>query len=316
MPTFVLNDESVLTSHGFLVNNAGGKFDRFKENPVMLDSHDDRCVIGKWNNLIVSGTQLKADSEFDMEDPDAVKISGKVDRGYIKGASMGIIPLEAENIEIPGLGTQLVLTSWELVEASPVAVPSNKAALRLYAKDGKTVLKLEEIKLSLETIINKRNTNMEKKEIKLSVDAAKVLGLGIEPEPIELNAAIMELSGKLSLATTAKEKAEKTLNDHNEALANELVNLAVKEGRITADRKESFTKLAINDYKQAKDLLESMPAKETLSTKLKKDGDKTPAGREDWNYMKWLKEDAVGLKAMEINDNAKFLELKANYKKQ
>ena len=157
---------------------------------------------------------------------------------------------------------------------------------------------------------------MEKKEIKLSVDAAKVLGLGIEPEPIELNAAIMELSGKLSLATTAKEKAEKTLNDHNEALANELVNLAVKEGRITADRKESFTKLAINDYKQAKDLLESMPAKETLSTKLKKDGDKTPAGREDWNYMKWLKEDAVGLKAMEINDNAKFLELKANYKKQ
>ena len=35
-----------------------------------------------------------------------------------------------------------------------------------------------------------------------------------------------------------------------------------------------------------------------------------------WNYMKWLKEDAVGLKAMEINDNAKFLELKANYKKQ
>ena len=86
MQTFVLNDETVLTSHGFVVSNAGAKLERFKENPVMLDSHDDRCVIGKWNNLTISGTQLKADSEFDTEDPEAMKISGKVDRGYIKGA--------------------------------------------------------------------------------------------------------------------------------------------------------------------------------------------------------------------------------------
>jgi len=312
MPTFVLNDESILTAHGFVVNNAGGKFDRFKENPVMLSSHDDRSVIGKWNNLIVSGSQLKADTEFDTEDPDALKISGKVDRGFIKGTSMGIIPLDAEYKDMPGLGSVLVITSWELLEASICAVPSNKAALRLYAKDGKTVLKSEEIKLSLETIINqKTQPHMEK--IKLSIDAAKVLGLGIEPEQTELNAAIMELSARLKTATDAKEAAEKTLKEHRETLAAELVDLSIKEGRITADRKESFTKLAITDYKQAKDLLESMPAKETFSSKTKT-GDKTPAGREDWNYMKWLKEDPKGLQAMEVNDHDAFAKLKAEYK--
>jgi HK97 family phage prohead protease len=315
MPTFILNDETVLTSHGFFVRNAGAKLDRFKENPVMLDSHDDRCVIGKWNNLVISGSQLKADTEFDTEDPDAMKISGKVDRGYINGVSMGIIPLDAELIDVPGLGTQLVVTSWELIEASTTPIPSNKSALRLYASDGKTVLKSEEIKLSLDTIINKKtNLNMDKKEIKLSVDAAKVLSLGVDPESSELNAAIMELSGKLTLAVAAKEKAEKDLNDHAKKIANELVDLAVKEGRITADKKDSFINLAVSDYKQAKEVLEAMPAKVNLSEKLKA-GEKAPAGREDWNYMRWLKEDGAGLKAMETSDPDGFAKLKAEYKK-
>lgn len=311
MPTFVLNDESILTAHGFVVSNAGGKFDRFRENPVMLDSHDDRAVIGKWNNLTFSGPKLTAETDFDMEDPVAAKIAGKVDRGYIKGASMGIIPLEAEYKDIPGLGGAVVLTSWELLEASPVGVPSNKSALRLYASDGKTVLKSDEIKLSLEQLIKPKKTNMEK--IKLSVEAAKVLNVGVEPEATELNAAVMELSAKLKTTNDAKEKAEKALNDHKENMAKELVELSIKEGRITADKKESFVKLATSDFKQAQDLLAAMPAKENFSAQTKT-GDKTPAGREDWNYMKWLKEDAVGLKAMETNEPEKFTMLKASYK--
>lgn len=309
MPIFVLNDESVLTAHGFIVLNSGGRFDRFRENPVMLDSHDDRRVIGRWNNLAFDSSKLQAESEFDMADPDAEKISGKVDRGFIKGASMGIIILDAEMRDIPLLGFQVVVTDWELLEASPVGVPSNRAALRLYAKDGKTIMAADEIKLSIDSIINLKQP-MDK--INLSAEAAKALGISKEPEATELNAAIMELSAKNATLAADKEKAEKTLTDHHAELAVALVDQAVKEGRITADKKDSFVKLATSDYKQAKDLLDTMPAKETFSDKTQKPGAKTP-DREGWDYMRWLKEDSKGLSAMQINDPTGFAQLKADY---
>ena len=153
---------------------------------------------------------------------------------------------------------------------------------------------------------------MEK--IKLSTEASKALGVSVEPELTELNAAVMELSAKLTLAVEAQKNAEKELSDHKTKQAVELVDLAIKEGRITADRKDSFVKLATTDFKQAKELLDSIPGKKVYSEKMSS-GDKTPAGREDWNYMRWLKEDGAGLKAMEVNEPEKFATLKANYKK-
>lgn len=312
MPLFVLNDESVLTAHGFVVLNAGGKFDRFRENPVMLDAHDERDVIGRWLNLAVEGSKLQAETEFDVEDPEAMKISGKVDRGYIKGASMGIIINDAEMRNLPVLGYQVVVTDWELLEASPVGVPSNKAALRLYARDGKTILKADEIKLSLDSIINQK-TDMEK--ITLSVEAAKALGVSKEPEATELNAAIMELSAKNANLTKDKEKAEKELSDHRTAQATAMVDLAITEGRITADKKESFVKLAVEDFANAKSIIEAIPAKETFSDKTRKPGaDNTPAGREGWDFMRWLKEDPKGLSKMAADDPEGHATLKASYK--
>jgi len=292
-----------------MLRNSGGRLERFRLNPVMLDSHAETRVIGKWNNLRVENTRLLADTEFDMQDPDAVKISGKVDRGYIKGVSMGIRINNAEMLNIPGKGMVPVLTDWELLEASPVAVPSNSGSLRLYGHDGKALLDVEEIKLSIASIINQK-TNMEK--ITLSAESAKALGVSKEPETSELNAAIMELSAKNATLAAEKAKAEKALTDHYAALAAELVDTAVKEGRITAEKKESFVKLATSDYKQAQDIIAAMPAKETFSDKTRS-GRKAAEGREGWDYMRWLKEDGKGLTAMQKNDPTAFAQLKADY---
>ncbi len=315
MPAFIFNDESVVNSYGFMIRNSGGRFDRFRENPVMLDSHDSESVlsvIGRWLNLRIEGSQLIADPEFDVEDPDALKISGKVDRGFVKGTSMGIQIFDAELVDIPGKGFIPVATDWELLEGSPVGVPSNKAALRFYVGDGK-ILKAEEVKLSIDNFINKKQIPIMEK-ITLSAESAKALGLTREPEVSEFNAAVMELTAKNATLLSAKEKAEKELSDHRTAQAKDLVDLAVKEGRITADKSESFQKLAVSDYKQCKDLLDAMPAKQTLSDKIVT-GKKGDASREDWNYMKWLKEDPKGLTAMERDDPEAFKTLKAAYSK-
>lgn len=314
-PKFILNDESVLNSHGFYILNAGGVFDRFNDNPVMLDAHDnDSClsVIGRWGKLEVSGAQLLCEPEFDTEDEVAKKIAGKVERGFVKGASMGIFILDAEMKDIPGKGFLPAVTKWELLEASPVPVPSNAASLRLYAADRKTILKADQINLSLNQILQKQPDMVK---INLSADAAKVLGLPREAEESEFNAAINELSARVTKAEKEKGEAVTALNNHKTSQATALVDAALAAGKITADKKDSFVKLATSDFDQAKSILDALPAKETFSDKTKTGKAGAAADREGWDYMRYLKEAPAELKAMETNEPERFAQLKADYKR-
>jgi len=302
---FVLNDESKLNSYGFLVLNAGGNFDRFNENPVMLYLHEQEQLIGRWENLRCDGTKLIADEVFDAEDPAAMLISGKVDRGFLKGSSMGLHIQDAELKDMPGMGLVPAVTKWELMEASLAPVPSGKTCLRLYDDKGQLITSKEAIKLSIDIIIHKNN-NLSMDKIMLTAEAATCLKVGKEIDPTALNTAIMALAAQRDEAVTA-------LTNKNKELAAALVDGAIAEGRITADKKEIFMKLAANDFKQAKDLIDTIPAKKSLSASIKPAGNTAEKGREDWNYLKWAKEDPKGLQKMQGEDPEGFAALKAAY---
>ncbi|MCX6266843.1 MAG: HK97 family phage prohead protease [Bacteroidetes bacterium] len=303
---FVLNDESRLNSYGFLVLNAGGSFDRFRENPVMLYLHEQEQLIGRWENLRTDGSKLIADEVFDTEDPEAMKLSGKVDRGFLKGSSMGLHILDAELKNIPGLGLVPAVTKWELMEASLAPVPSGQTCLRLYNEKGELITSKEAIKLSIDSIILKNNnTSMDK--IMLTAEAATCLKVSKEIDPTALNSAIMALAA-------SRDEAVTELKKFNETRAKELVDGAIKEGRLSADKKESFEKIAVSDFKQAKDLIDSLPVKQTLSDKIIAGSKDATKGRDDWNYLQWAKQDPKGLAKMQAEDPAGFEQLKANYK--
>ncbi|MGL4908959.1 MAG: HK97 family phage prohead protease, partial [Bacteroidales bacterium] len=121
---FILNDETVKNSFGFYLMNAGARLERFNNNPVMLYSHDNRNVLGKWEGVKIEGTKMLATPLFDVDDPDALKIKGKVDRGFIKGVSLGIVIHKAESIKLAD-DYVLAATEWTAMEASVVSVPSN-----------------------------------------------------------------------------------------------------------------------------------------------------------------------------------------------
>lgn len=306
--TFVLNDETVINSFGFRLLNSGGEFRRFRENPVMLFNHDPDKLIGKWENFRIEGSKILADAVFDTEDQEAQLYEGKVDRGFLKGCSAGIRIINAELIEMPDLGLVPVVDKWELMEASITPVPSNEGSIRLYDKRGMLMADTE-VRLSIDQIISKSDKRMEK--IRLTKEAANVLGLAGHElnDGAELSAAIMELAA-------AKEQAEKELKTFVKARATALVDNAVKEGRLSADKKDSFLKLAETDYEQAEDLLSAMPAKVTLSGRVKElNGTQGEAGRENWDYLKWVKEDPKGLARMKIDDPERFETLRASYSK-
>ena len=278
--TFILNDETTLNSYGFRVLNSGVNLERFEANPVMLDSHlggSTDAVIGKWVNVRIEGSQILADAEFDTEDERANKIKGKVERGYLKGTSLGLnfrfadMLLQADNTYL--------LVACEIVEASIVAIPSNKSALKLYC-DGQ-LLDAEAINLSFSQIKNVANQNQNNmNKIMLSVAALMVLGFkenGIAEA--ELNAAITKLGDEkaealrqLEAEKQAKAQLQNQLNAENNAKALALVDNAIKEGRITADKKEHFLSLAKTNLEQAKEIIEAIPAKASLGAQVENQG--------------------------------------------
>ena len=125
---FVLSDGNTLNSKGYKIDINGIDLERFNRNPVMLLEHNPEKVIGRWQNIQKSESKLTAIPEFDTEDTEALSISGKVERGFLNGASVGIIVKDAQ--EIDGV---FVVTKSELFEASIVSVPADANAVQLYS---------------------------------------------------------------------------------------------------------------------------------------------------------------------------------------
>ena len=280
MPRFVLNDERVTNSYGFKVLSAGIDLTRFVTNPVMLDGHNqnNHSVIGSWQNVVLEEGKLFAEPLFDMQDENAKMIAGKVERGVIRGASMGIA---FHKKDLTYEGGAVVLKKCSLFEASIVAIPSNANALRLQM-DGVEVSE-EQIK---ELCLSFSKTNpINTVDMKIQLTQLALVALGMNASCKELSAeeietAILALSKdrdtlkeKLSLseeqvaAYVAKEKAQR------EALTAQMLDEAIKSGKITADKRQTFADLAAQNFELAKATLEGIPAKKSFSS-----GVTTPTG--------------------------------------
>lgn len=307
MNEYVLNDESVVNSHGFVLLNAAGRFERYNANPVLLFNHEADKLIGQMTELRIEGSKLIGKPVYDEEDTLAAKCKRQGEKGILKGCSPGIMIYAVELRTMPNGEERITVTDWELCEASLVSVPSNRNALRLYNKLGE-VIPDDQVKLSIESLLQ-HNNNTEMEKIILTAEAYAALGLkSNEADGKAISAAIMELKARF-------EKAEKDLNDQHKAQAEALVDLAIKDGRITADKKDQFVKLALTDFDMAKTTLEAIPARETLSDKVKHTtGKATSESREDWTYLRWAKEDPEGLKRLKADDPEAFEQLKKRIK--
>uniref|UniRef100_UPI0039A44A42 HK97 family phage prohead protease n=1 Tax=Ornithobacterium rhinotracheale TaxID=28251 RepID=UPI0039A44A42 len=281
MPRFILNDETKANSYGFKIKTSGISLERFSANPVMLDGHNpsNLSVIGQWKEIKTEDGKLSADADFDTEDQNAALIAGKVERGIIKGASMGIAfqkkDLRLENGE-------LILSACELFEASIVSIPSNANALRLYV-DNKLLTDKEIQSLCL-SIENNENFNPEKNMKKLQLSTAALLILGFaaaqELDAEQINEAVLsldkqkkDLEAKLQLSEEKVQAYEKKAKEEKDKAITDMVSLAVQQGKITADKQQSFVELANQNFELAKSTLDAIPAKQNYSGAVK-----TPTG--------------------------------------
>jgi len=245
--TFVLSDESV-NSYGFRVLTAGIDLARFKSNPVMLWNHtrswgdrsDTILPIGRWENLRVEDGKLLGDTCFDMDDPFAVKIANKVEKGFVKACSIGIEKIELSDApeDVVAGQTRMTVKRSMLLEASITDIPSNKNCVSLYNDKGEIIELTAE---SVDCAIGIINNNVKKEE-DMKLIALK-LGLSENATEAEILAKVQELLGlqeKLTAAENETSQLKTAARDAEKKTIEKMVNDAILAKKLTADQKAHF----------------------------------------------------------------------------
>jgi len=266
--SFVLHDETVNT-YGFRMLTSGVDLTEFRKNPVMLLMHGDWSLpIGRWENIRIEDGKILGDPVFDMMDPQGADVAGKVERDFIRMASIGAWPPEEVSddplLKLPGQ-TLPTVTKWKVREASIVTIGGNHNALAFYDAEGNTI-DLTDAGTVIKLVDTNNFQNMPFKKILQLADSAtqeeQVAAMRlILSDRDRLKTENVTLTGRideLNTSAKAKQKAESV----------ELVDAAVKDGRLNASAKEGMLKLFDLDFAASKIALEAIPARQSISGRI------------------------------------------------
>mgnify|MGYP002857723892 CR=1 FL=1 len=237
----VLCDSTTINSYGFRTDVEGIDLTRFNKNPVMLYNHNPEQVIGKWENIEIDNTKLIAEPVFDLDDPFAAEIARKIEQGFIKGCSMGIV---IKNLTI----SKNIDTATEsvLIEASIVSIPADENALVVYDnEETKQKLSINEF--------NKLFYTMETGNKTQSTQSTPP-----DTEVVNLRA---ELSAKDDIIADLSTQIDELKNElahiaylEAESFANEMVN----KGKIKAEFESDLKAMYLENKERTLKLIDSI----------------------------------------------------------
>lgn len=242
----VVISTSGLNSYGGRVLTTGLDTSQYCRNPVLLWMHrrgGDNMPIGRMENLRVDGDRLIGTPVFDEKDEFAKRIASKWEDGFLNMCSAGIEVLECSvdpAVLLQGQ-TRATVTASRLNEVSIVDIGANDEALKLYsggkllelaAGQDNPLLPLVELSKPEETPQESAAKSNENKKEHMKKETLLLLGLPETATEEEAHAAVVALKSKADNAETL------TL-----AAITSQVETAIKEKRITADRKEFFVNL-------------------------------------------------------------------------
>ena len=301
--TFILHDDSVNT-YRFRMLTAGANLDEFRRNPVMFLHHNDYDLpIGRWENIRVEGSQILADAVFDELDDQAMKVKGKVDRGFIRMASIGAWAPE-EKTEDPAMmlpgQTGPTVTKWTVREASIVAIGANHNALRMYNRSTGELIDLSDTDAVLRLMDDlsiKNNDNMStlKTILNLQDNASDadietaVQNLQQENESLKQTNATLEDENKRLKDEDNNAEAQRQQAQKAEAV--QLVDAAVRDGRLDASGKDAFIALFDADFERAKATLNAIPKVKSVVSQI----EESQVELKDFVSKSWNELDRAGL---------------------
>ena len=271
MKTFVLSDSSSVNSHGFRIKLEGMDLSRFNRNPVMLYNHNHEQSIGCWQNLRIEDGRLLADADFDTDDKIGSEVARKVERGYLRGCSVGIYIKRMFESE-----QGFVATETELLEASIVSVPSDAGAVLLYDENNEPTT-FDKVKLSFLNFNKQKTNNMKEKQL-FTPGIVEMLGIAQEATLEELEQAVRAQKKHI-------DELENQIECLQKAKVEELIDRAVAEHRISSDERETYMRLASKDFEAVQRIISLQPKVEPIVSQLREEGSEAKYDGKSWDEL-------------------------------
>ena len=247
----VLCDSETINSYGFKTDVKGINLSRFEKNPVMLYQHNPHTVIGRWEDIKIEGGQLSATPVFDMEDPEAAEIARKVEQGFIKGCSMGIVIKQMTRSKGIDTATESVL-----LEASIVSIPADENALVVYDSEDK------QNQLSINDF-NKLFYIMEKKEKpELQPDNSEIT---LSQRNMELQAQVDEQTDTIKALNAKIDELKRDLAERDYREAEAFVDKAIADGKITEEVKSEALSFYLSFPKETEKLFANIKSADEVA---------------------------------------------------
>lgn len=226
-----------LNSYGTRVLTAGMNVEQYCRNPVLLYMHERGNVIGYVKDVKVENDEVTGELVFDEATELSKRCKKQFEFGSLKMVSAGldIIEMSEDAAHLVAGQTSPTITKSKLFEVSVVDIGANDDALVLTHK-GKTITLGRDGECPLPELSNnhqKSKSEMEQKAIALQ------LGL---PETAT-DAEIAEKLGELKAAKEENAKLRKEKDALTLANITSLVEKAIGEKRIGAEKKQQFIDL-------------------------------------------------------------------------
>lgn len=222
--------------NGYKVIAEGIRIDSYQKNPILLAGHNSVMLsIGRMNDLKleeIDGRQaLTGMPEFDMDDPFAVLVANKYEKGYMNSCSMGHSPYvttDAVDYVEAGQIYETVLET-ELIEVSMTNIPGDRDAVVMQLSNDTSVPKLRKLNFNHKTKI------MELGKLK------KMLNLAPEADEVDITKAVETLQLSVKSAQAERVRA--------------LIELGVANGHVNDDNRATYEVLASSNYDHVEKLL-------------------------------------------------------------
>lgn len=255
-----------LNSYGTRVLTAGMDVEQYCRNPVLLYMHDRGNVIGYVKDLKVEGDEITGELMFDEASELSQRCKKQYEFGSLRMVSVGIdIKEMSESPEYLVEGqTRPTVTRSKLFEVSLVDVGANDDAIRL-TKDGATIELGKDGSCQI-PLLNNNIQTIQQMELK---DFALMLGLAETADEAAIKAEVATLkASKAEADQLRKEKETLTL-----ASITQVVETAISEKRINADRKDQFITLGkTTGVEELKNIFAAMAPQQKLSAVISTQG--------------------------------------------
>ncbi len=303
-----LTDETI-NSHGSRILTDGIDLGQYNRNPVLLYMHERGRVIGTVKDIKVENGEITAELAFDEASELSRQCKKQWEVGSLRMVSIGIDILEmSEDPEKLMAGqTSPTITKSRLFEVSLVDIGANDNAI-VMTRDGRQVTLGKGSENPLPQLNHKSNQSMEKNEFKA---IALKLGLAETAEESAILSKIGDLTARQAeIEQLKKDKAALELSQITAA-----VDAAVKENRLTADKRSHFIELGKTvGIESLKTTLEAMSPTARLSRILDRSKDGQPAVGSQATYKKLSEVPEEELKRMRNEDPDEYRRLyKAEY---